>query len=293
MKLAGPSNVGKVGVEACANVSKSEMSNATKMNTVDKLVIRGGTKETRNALYKKRTEELIEKLLNEAGESDASVAHSFRSIRDILQSRFETGSDNYIRAINLHYYYLGYLNYGCRFKESGDVHIQKFDYTRGSTKDSPEFECSLAAEGCHSDDDCHYKVGIWCSCRGKTCVHYKSVKQDTGISKVTAYANTDEDWGWHGCDWKVAGFYCDCYNENRETRREVWRMPSRDAPRKGASHGGHHKSENPDQDRVDPDQGHVDQDQHQHHNPEEAEQDEAKIRIKVAKQGKTVSDQVI
>ena len=293
MKLAGPSNVGKVGVEACANVSKSEMSNATKMNTVDKLVIRGGTKETRNALYKKRTEELIEKLLNEADESDASVAHSFRSIWDILQSRFETGSDNYIRAINLQYYYLGYLNYGCRFKESGDVHIQKFDYTRGSTKDSPEFECSLAAEGCHSDDDCHYKVGIWCSCRGKTCVHYKSVKQDTGISKVTAYANTDEDWGWHGCDWKVAGFYCDCYNENRETRREVWRMPSRDAARKGASHGGHHKSENPDQDRVDPDQGHVDQDQHQHQNPEEAEQDEAKIRIKVAKQEKTVGDQVI
>ena len=42
---------------------------------------------------------------------------------------------------------------------------------------------------------------------------------------------------------------------------EVWRMTSRDAPRKGSSHGAHHKSENPDQDHdpeqvqdLDPDQ---------------------------------------
>ena len=137
------------------------------MKTVDKLIIRGGIKETCNALYKQRTEDLIEKLLNEAGESDAAVEHTFRSLWDILQSRFETGSDNYIRAVNLQYYDLGYLNYGCRFKESGGVQIQKFDYTRGSSEKSPEFECSLAAEGCHNDDNCHYKVGIWCSCRGE------------------------------------------------------------------------------------------------------------------------------
>ena len=261
MKLAGPTSVGKVGVEACANVSKSEMPNATKMNTVDKLVIRGGTKETRNALYKRRTEELIEKLLNEAGESDEAVEHTLRSIWDILQSRFEIGSDNYIRAVNLQYYYLGYLNYGCRIKESGGFHIQKFDYTRGSTKESPEFECSLAVEGCHNDDDCHY-TPIWCSCRGKTCIHHKSVKQDIGISKVTAFANTDEDWGWHGCDWKMAGSWCSCYNEDIGQRKVVWRMPSRDASRKVAVHGGHHKSVNPDEDLD------------QHHDPHQEDQDE-------------------
>ena len=194
-KLAGPTNVGKIGVEACANISKSDVSYAMEMNTVDKLTVKGGAKETRNALFKERTKELIEKLLNEAGESDASVEHTFRSLWDILQSRYETGSDNYIRAVNLQYYYLGYLNYGCRFKESGDVHLQKFDYTRGSVKESPEFECSLAAEGCHSDSDCHYKVGIWCSCRGKSCVFYYSRKQDTGISKLTASANKKYDWG--------------------------------------------------------------------------------------------------
>ena len=96
VSLAGPISIGKVGIKACADVSKSEISRASKMNTADKLIIRGGTKETRNALYKKRTKELIEKLLNEAGESEAAVEHSFMSLWDILQSRFKTGSDNYI-----------------------------------------------------------------------------------------------------------------------------------------------------------------------------------------------------
>ena len=243
IKLAGPTNVAKVGVEACANVSKSEIANATNMNTEDKLVIRGGTKETRNALRTKRTEELIERFLNEADESDTSVEHTFRSLWDILQSRFETGSDNYIRAVNMQYYYLGYLNYGCRFKESGAVHLQRFDYTRGSSKQSPEFKCTLAAEGCHSDDDCKYEP-VWCSCQGKSCIRYTSEEQDTGINKTIAVVNTDEDWGWYGCDWKVAAFYCSCYNDNVGLRREVWRMPSRDVVQKGGSHG---RSETPDQ----------------------------------------------
>ena len=248
IKLAGPVSATKVGVEACANVSKKEESKASDMSTVDKLIVKGGTKETRNKLMNDRSKELIEQLLNEAGESDASVEHTFRSIWDIMQSRFDTGSENYIRAINLQYYYLGFLNYGCRFKESRGVHLQKFDYTRGSSKESPEFECSLAAEGCHHPDDCGYRVGIWCACRGKSCVKYKSEKQDTGSSKLTAYANTQYDWGWHGCDWKVAGFTCDCYNNNIGFRKQVWRMPSRDVPQKDVPHHVSGESENPDED---------------------------------------------
>ena len=249
-KLAGPVSVTKVGVEACANVSKSEMSKASDMNTVDKLIIKGGKKETRNKLLCERSKDLIEKLLNEAGESDASIEHTFRPIWDILESRFDTGSENYIRAVNLQYYYLGFLNYGCRFIESRGVHIQKFDYTRGTSKESPEFECSLAAEGCHHPDDCGYRVGVWCACRGKSCVKYKWDKQDTGTSKVTGYANTQYDWGWHGCDWKVAGFECDCYNKNIGFRKQVWRMPSRDVAQKAGRHSSHHKSETPDQNPI-------------------------------------------
>ncbi|XP_068710185.1 DELTA-alicitoxin-Pse2b-like [Montipora foliosa] len=251
VSLAGPTSVGKVGVEACANVSQREASSASHMNTVDKLIVRGGTKETRNALFKQRTEELIEKLMNEADESDSAVEHSFRPIWDILQSRFETGSDNYIRAVNLQYYYLGYLNYGCSPTESGNVQLQKFDYTRDSTKGSPEFECSLASEGCHNNNDCHYRVGIKCACYGKTCVRYKEEKQDNGVPKHIPYANSDKKWGKHGCKWKVAGFKCHCRNDNLRVRKVKWRMPSRDAVQKGVRPNvAHHSSTKLSRDQV-------------------------------------------
>ena len=248
VSLSGPTEVGKVGVQACANVSKTEISKTTSMNTIDKLIVRGGTKETRNALLKKRSKELIEQLLNEAGESPAAVEHTFREIWDVLQSRFTIGSENYIRAINLQYYYLGFLNYGCEYEESGGVELQKFDYTRSSTKQSPEFECTLASEGCHSNNDCHYKP-IWCACRGPSCVGYTEIPRDTGVKKEHAFANTNANWGWHGCDWKLAGSMCNCYNKNRSTRKQVWRLPSRDAPQKGASHGAQQDGDNSGQDQ--------------------------------------------
>ena len=248
VSLSGPTEVGDLGVQACANVSNSEISKTTSMNTIDKLFVRGGTEETRNAVLKERTKELIEKLLNEAGESPAAVEHTFREIWDIFQSRFTIGSENYIRAINLQYYYLGYLNYGCDHEESGGVQLQKFDYTSSSTKQSPEFECTLASEGCHSNDDCHYKP-IWCNCRGPSCVGYKSIELDTGVHKQHAFANDNGDWAWHGCAWKVAGSKCACYNSNRNTRKQVWRMPNRDAPQKGASHGAHQDDDNSGQDQ--------------------------------------------
>ncbi|XP_015749132.1 PREDICTED: DELTA-thalatoxin-Avl2a-like [Acropora digitifera] len=241
VSFAGPTSVGKVGVSACANISKSESSKASDMSTTNKLLIRGGSRETRSQLLHDRSKGVIQQLMNEAADTHSSVQHTFRAIWKVLQSRFP-GSPNYVRGLNLQYYYLGFLNYGCPYVKGGEgnnkVQIQKFDYTERSSDKYPEFECSLAKEGCHSNEDCHYKP-IWCSCRGPTCVHYKTEELDTGASKESAYANTGEDWGWKGCDWKIAGSWCECYNEHRDWRKVVWSLPSKDyAARKSVAHHG-------------------------------------------------------
>lgn len=230
VSLAGPTSVGKVGVKACANFSRSEISKAAKMNTKNTFIVRGGTKETRNALVYERTKEEITKLMNEADQTDAAVDHSFRSIWSILKSRYRRESDNYVRAVNLQYYYLGYLNYGCRFIESGNVQVQAFNYTENSDQWSPEFSCSLAKEGCHNDDDCHYSWGT-CICTGESCVRHELKKQDTGVQKKIAYINNQEKWSGHGCEgaWRA---YCTCENKDLKRRKEVWRMPSRDFVKK-------------------------------------------------------------
>ena len=53
------------------------------MNTQAKLIVIGGTKNTRNALHSQITKELIEKLMNETYWTDAAVAHTFTSIWDV------------------------------------------------------------------------------------------------------------------------------------------------------------------------------------------------------------------
>ncbi|RMX38433.1 hypothetical protein pdam_00016265 [Pocillopora damicornis] len=61
------------------------------------------------------------------------------------------------------------------------VELQKFDYTKGSKEEYPEFECSIPKGGCHSVNDCYYMVGVWCNCGGRTCVRHKSEKQILGL----------------------------------------------------------------------------------------------------------------
>ena len=48
---------------------------------------------------------------------------------------------------------------------------QKFDCTKNSNDKRLELECSLAKESYHRDDDCSYRLGPYCACRGDTCVH--------------------------------------------------------------------------------------------------------------------------
>ena len=239
LSLSGPTEVGELGVKACANVTKKEESKVKSMSVINQLFVRGGTEDTKSKLDKERSKELIQQLMKEASTHPGSVEHTFRSIWDILHSRLGSRSKNYIRATNLKNYYLGFLNYGCDYDESGGVALQKFDNTASSTKQSPEFECTLASEGCHSNDDCHYKP-VYCSCRGPSCVRYKTTKRDAGVEKKEAFANANENWGWHGCGWKLAGSMCSCYNKNRKTRKQVWKVPaSRDVPQKDASHDAH------------------------------------------------------
>ena len=245
LSLGGPTAAGELGFKACSNVTESEKSEASQISTNDKVFVLGGSLDTRNKLLDQETRsgEEIQNLLNEASEQPSAIEHTFVPIWNILQSRFKIGSANNIRGLNLQYYYLGFLNYGCSFVKGGNVEIQKFDYSTSSTKTSPEFECSLAKEGCQSDNDCHYKP-VWCSCHGKSCVRYKTETHDNGSKKETAYANSaDTNWGWHGCGWKVAGFYCRCANPDRNMRKVVWSLPSRDCPTHGArSHSGYRQT---------------------------------------------------
>ena len=97
LSLAGPTAVGEVGFKACADISQSEKSKASQINTSDKVFVLGGNPDTRNKLLdqKTRSVEEIQNLLNEGNESPSSIEHTFVAIWNILQSRFKIGSPNH------------------------------------------------------------------------------------------------------------------------------------------------------------------------------------------------------
>ena len=252
ISAAGPTDVGELGVSACSNVTNSEKSQASKMTVSETRFVRGGLRDTNSALNNGKTStELIKKLMNEADEAPKPVQHTLMTIWSILQSRFESGSKNYHRATNLQYYYSGYLDYGCPYSKSGNVEIQKFDYKQ-PMKGNPEFVCTLADDGCHNDNDCHYVIGVKCACRGKTCVRYHSEKQITGQIKQMAYIN-NHNWMWEGCNWKKLWIECGCYNKDRNERKVVWFLPitSKDAGKhKAPGNGTYDEAKDPVTDQA-------------------------------------------
>lgn len=209
------------GLAMCAGIKKNEKTRVSKMSMKDDLVIRGGTAETRNKLMQRRTEDLIEQFMNEAKTTNTAVQYILTSLWDILQPLYVgRDAENYIRAVNLQNYYLGFKNYGCDYKVSGKQTLQMFNFTKDSSPTLPQYECSLAPEGCHQNSDCHYRPFKSCACKGSSCIRYKyKTLPDTGERKTTAYIN-GKSWKGPGCHGR--GFKCHCTHPSEE-RHTVWR----------------------------------------------------------------------
>jgi len=55
LSLAGPTSAGEVGFKACADITKSEKSKASQINTSDKVFVLGGNPDARNKLLDQET----------------------------------------------------------------------------------------------------------------------------------------------------------------------------------------------------------------------------------------------
>ena len=70
---------------------------------------------------------------------------------------------------------------------------------------------------------------------------YNWVTQDTGDTKETAYANTFDDWGCHGCDWKF-WVLAALARMKILISGTAWSLPNRDAAsQKAQTQGAHEK----------------------------------------------------
>ena len=89
------------------------------MKTSSLLILLGGSAETRSKLHTNRTKDLIVKFLLEAcaNKTYQSIRYKYTAVWTLLQSKY-IGTEHFDKAINLEYFYKGFLNYGCQYASS-------------------------------------------------------------------------------------------------------------------------------------------------------------------------------
>lgn len=218
---------GKLSLSACSGVTKDEIQKMSNSKMSTSVTVRGGSINLRHRLLYERSSDLIIQFLSEGHTHPTPVAYTLTPIWEILRRHTMMTSENknaYVQALNLEYYFDGYLNFGCPYKPGirpGTPPLQKFDYASRSTSTNPVFQCTLVSQGCHHDHDCHYQIGVKCECRGSSCIRYGQVNLSNGKSRATAAAHYGRGWSWNGCDWRLWGSQCACRHPN-PTRRIIF-----------------------------------------------------------------------
>ena len=218
--FAGPTEAGKLNISACAGLTSNEIDSVSSLAISSRLVIRGGTDDTRAELYTSRTNEKIEKFLKEASKTHQPIQYRFEAIWTLLKAKY-INTEHFPKALNLEAYYKGYKGYQCSYQAQAGVELQKFNYNDQSTADYPIFHCIIPPQGCQVDDDCHYRDAFWCECRGSSCLRHYQTTTNTGKTRKYAAPFTESGWGWQGC--ARHGFTCSCDDRNWNWL-EVWRQ---------------------------------------------------------------------
>ena len=220
--LAGNAAVSSLNVEACSGVTKEEIRKLYNSKMTTTITVRGGTVDTRNRLVYERSNDLLLQFLAEGQTYPTPIEYTLTPIWQILRAQKYVLAGNRngdVQAVNLQYYYDGYLNFGCPLIVGRrGPELQKFDHATHSTPSDPVYQCSIAPSGCHSNEDCHCRACDKCRCYGDSCVVYSATKRGSG-TRLTAAPNYNKSLKENGCERKFWGVKCSC--ENKNTRRRV------------------------------------------------------------------------
>ena len=220
--FSGGTEVTQTNISTCAGITQEEVDASSSLEVSTRLVIRGGTKETRAKLYAERTNELIAKFLGEAS-MEEPIEYSFTPIWTVLGQKY-FGTEHYAKVRHLEGYYLGFLNFDCPHiwspSNGGRWIMQGFSEADSSTADVPTYRCYIPSLGCHDDNDCHYGPGAYCRCVGNTCFIDQYRTLNTGEKRKYVIGNTYYWNYWAGC--KLGFFSCYCWSDDLMGWRNIW-----------------------------------------------------------------------
>lgn len=229
MDFAKGASLNKFEIPACSGVTDEERRKSVSLKMSQRTLVKGGCDSTNNQLLQARSPELVQQFLNEARDYSFPVGYKFYSIYAMLKIRY--GNSKYVtQALNLESYLKGYLNFECPYMQtSNGFVIQEFvlDHIESTVK-YPLYTCSLIAEGCNTDEDCHFSWEYKCSCAGSSCVRHEKKQRPDGRPKVVGLVYEDKDWWGPGCTLDYSSLWHGCYCDlgRRLERKKVWTSES-------------------------------------------------------------------
>ena len=206
-------------IHVCGNLSEEELKFTKSMETTSRLILRGGTVETRKKLFMERTNENIANFLSASNITKEAIGYSFTAVWTLLGQKY-IGTEHFAKVRNLEGYYLGLKNFDCRLIRTKSHILQQFVESETSTSDVPSYKCVIPYQGCHSDQDCHYHLSIWCECSGDTCFKSSTRTQINGKKKEFVTPVYNADWAEQGCTLQING--CKCNNPNTNDWKTIW-----------------------------------------------------------------------
>ena len=217
--ISGATETGKYEAGVCSGVSSSEERSSQSFSMNSHLVVKGGSTETRNALIHDRSASRVEAFLNAGKSSNSPVEYQFYAIAELLLNRF--ANTNYVaQALNLRSFVEGFLSFGCALPRNDNPRRLRLFSLASSDPILPEYQCSIPAVGCNSNNDCHFNWGrVVCDEYGSTAIAHG--KETLPNGKVKPYAYTRGNSGVNTHCWYNGWFGCYCASYDR-TRKVIW-----------------------------------------------------------------------
>ena len=188
VNFTGGTNITETNISTSVGMTQEEAEASSSLEVATRLIIRGGTKETRSKLYVERSGELMARFLAEANWEEP-IGYSFTAVWTLLGQRY-IGAEHYAKVRHLEGYYLRKKNFGWPLIMPNGWAMQVF-----TTNDRIQLKM------CHRtnaiflirvDSDCHYGPGIFCQCYGQICFKDETTILDTGEQRLSVTTQLEE-----------------------------------------------------------------------------------------------------
>ena len=128
LSLAGLSDPKEMNLSICSNITQEETAYVHNLNIKSSLTVTGGTAKTNIQVVNSRSAEVIERFMREGQTQPSIIEYTLVPIWEYLQEK-TVGTPDLVKAVNMEYFYNGFLSFDCPYVSQNNMNLQVFNLT--------------------------------------------------------------------------------------------------------------------------------------------------------------------